>query len=68
VLIVYGIHDEGFQSFNAAIDGELGAMLRSAGGQVTMILTNDRIHGYMTVSGQEAMVDTVMDWVQRLPS
>jgi alpha-beta hydrolase superfamily lysophospholipase len=68
VLIVYGIHDEGFQSFNAAIDGELGGMLRSAGGQVTMSLTDDRIHGYMTVSGQEAMVDTVMDWVERLPS
>ena len=33
-----------------------------------MSLTDDRIHGYMTVSGQESMVDTVMDWVERLPS
>jgi hypothetical protein len=68
VLIAYGVHDEGFRSFTAAMDGDLGSMLRPAGDCVTVVLTEERIHGYMTVSGQEATVEIVMGWLERLAS
>jgi pimeloyl-ACP methyl ester carboxylesterase len=63
VLLAYGVHDEGFQSFKAALDGDLGSMLRPAGDRLTLSLTEERIHGYMTVSGQEATVEIAMAWV-----
>jgi pimeloyl-ACP methyl ester carboxylesterase len=68
LLLAYGIHDEGFQSFRAAMDGDLGALLRPAGDRVTLTLTEERIHGYMTVSGQEATIDIVEAWLERLSS
>jgi pimeloyl-ACP methyl ester carboxylesterase len=66
LLIAYGVHDEGFLSFEAAMDGDLGAILRCAGERLTLILTEERIHGYMTVSGQESTIDLVMAWMDRL--
>lgn len=66
LLLAYGTNDEGFQSFSAAMDGELGAVLRPAGERVTLTVTEERIHGYMTVSGQEATVEIVMAWLERL--
>jgi hypothetical protein len=66
MLLAYGVRDEGFPSFKSALDGELGSMLRSAGDRLTLTLTEERIHGYMTVSGQEATVDMVMAWLDRL--
>ena len=66
VLIAYGTHDEGFQSFQAAMDAELSASLRAAGHRFTLTITDERIHGYMTVSGQQATIDIVLDWLERL--
>ncbi len=63
LLIAYGVHDEGFRSYTAAMEGDLGAMLKAAGDRVTETLTDERIHGYMTVSGQEATVDIVLRWL-----
>jgi alpha-beta hydrolase superfamily lysophospholipase len=68
LLIAYGVEDEGFQSFEAAMQGELGTMLGRADDRFTVVLTEERIHGYMTVSGQEATVDIVMDWLERRAS
>lgn len=63
LLIAYGIHDEGYQSFQAAMHTDLGSMLRAAGDRLTLTLTEERIHGFMTVSGQNATVDLVMEWI-----
>jgi hypothetical protein len=65
VLIVYGVHDEGFRSFSAAMEGELGDLLGNAGERVSVSLTEERIHGYVTVSGQETSVHMVLDWLER---
>ncbi len=66
ILIAYGIHDEGFRSFHAAMDGELGAILRPASDRLTVNLTEERVHGFMTVSGQEATVGLVTRWAEDL--
>lgn len=66
LLLAYGTHDEGFKSFNAAMTGELGSMLRPAGDLVTLTVTEERIHGYMTVSGQEATINIVAAWLDKL--
>jgi alpha-beta hydrolase superfamily lysophospholipase len=66
MLIAFGTRDEGYRSFDAAMNGELGSMLHTAGDRLTLALTNERIHGYMTVSGQEATVEIVAGWVDRL--
>ena len=68
LLLAYGVHDEGFRSFRAAMDSELGLMLRPAGDLLTLNVTEERIHGYMTVSGQEATIELVMAWVEQLGS
>jgi alpha-beta hydrolase superfamily lysophospholipase len=66
LLLAYGIHDEGFNTFKAAADGELGAILRPAGEHLAVTFTEERIHGWMTVSGQESTIDLVMEWLVRL--
>ncbi len=66
MLMVYGEEDEGFRSFRAAMDGELGALLRPARERVTLSYTDERIHGFMTVSGQAAAIELVMDWADHI--
>ena len=68
LLLAYGVHDEGFRSFQAAMDADLGSILRPAGDLLTLNITGERIHGYMTVPGQEATIEIVMDWVEQLGS
>jgi hypothetical protein len=66
MLIACGVNDEGFESFQVAMNGELGAILRPLGDRLTLTLTEERIHGFMTLSGQEATIDIVMSWLDRL--
>jgi pimeloyl-ACP methyl ester carboxylesterase len=66
LLLAYGAHDEGFASFNAALGGELGAILAPAGDRVTLTVTDERIHGFMTLSGQQATIDIALGWLERI--
>lgn len=68
LLLAFGAHDEGFESFQAAMDGDLGSLLQPAGDRVTLALTEERIHGYLTLSGQEAAIEIVVAWLERLGS
>jgi acyl carrier protein/alpha-beta hydrolase superfamily lysophospholipase len=66
ILLLYGSDDEVFPDFDRARTGELGQLLCRAGKRATLRLTDERIHGYLTVSGQEAGSDAVVEWLDAI--
>jgi acyl carrier protein/dienelactone hydrolase len=66
ILLLYGTDDDVFPDFDRARAGELGQLLSRAGKRATLRLTDERIHGYLTVSGQEAGSDAVVEWLDAI--
>lgn len=63
LMIAYGTEDEGYPEYLEALSGALGDTLRRAGDRATLIATKERIHGNLTVAGQDATVDLVCGWL-----
>ncbi|HXA42088.1 MAG TPA: alpha/beta fold hydrolase, partial [Candidatus Solibacter sp.] len=66
LLLLYGTDDEVFPDFDRARQAPLRDLLLRAGDRAQVRLTDERIHGYLTVSGQQAGSDMVMEWIGAL--
>lgn len=66
LLFLYGETDGAYAGFLEAVKGELGDLLRKAGNAVEVAVVPNRLHGFVSVSGQPATIDVISDWISRV--
>lgn len=67
VLLVYGTLDWLYPVFERARHGPFGHLLEEAGSLVTVRIVDGLLHNQVTVAGQLAMIETVVNWLAQLP-
>lgn len=65
LLFVFGSSDEYYEDFVLAAHGELGSILSVAESRSIIKTMPGRIHGFLPVPGQDALIGLIREWIPR---
>jgi pimeloyl-ACP methyl ester carboxylesterase len=68
MLLIYGTEDSFYDDFEAAKNGEFGALLERAGSRVEVQCLPTTLHGFPSLESQEMVIDASLEWLVRLPA
>ena len=63
LLFVFGSTDDYFEDFLLAARGELGRIIHAAGSRLTVRTMPGRIHGFMPLPAQDALIGLIREWL-----
>lgn len=67
VLLVQGSNDDFWEETQLAMEGRLGRLAERAEGRLRIETVEGELHGFPSMSGQDAAADLVLRWLSRTP-
>lgn len=67
VLLLFGETDSFYSDFQRALSGSLGSIVEQAGDRIEIRVLPGQIHGFTSLSVQDAVLDETFDWLASIP-